>query len=144
MKPNFYKAHQGNLTELVSLETEKPEYSDNEGHFESSGHGRTYNSGNVREMNQGVDEHVLDKHLNKLVAAVKEHISDDAAVYLFVPDHLKNQTAKEIKKVLHNHTVHEEYGNYVNNGPDIILEKISALRTSETEPSSPEAKKNSE
>lgn len=77
-------AQDGEIIELETFETAIPKYSDNEGFFEASGHGRIYRSGAVREINQeDIGKKFLKDTVERLERQIREHHVTD--VYVFSP-----------------------------------------------------------
>ena len=92
----LYEAYNGSCEELSRSQVEKEQYSDDEGHFERSGDGKTFGSGSVKEENAQQNRVKIQ---NLIESSISEYKPEDyAQVILFCPDHLKNINTEPLKK----------------------------------------------
>lgn len=122
----IYRLREGELHDKETVQIEKPEYTDREGHFESVGpHGKLHGSGSVYEPK---NEYMLKKFLSAVVDEIKKIRSPFDSIYLFAPMHMQksiesalpNSISKKIKRTFS--------GNFIKEHPTALLRKVRSLR----------------
>ncbi len=122
----FYIAHEGVLDKASVLEEPTKKYSDREGFFSSFGTGYTA-SGSVYEENK---QEVIRK-FSKMAAAEAERLVRErgvGAIYLFVPDYVSGEFNRDLPGSLKGLIRETFTGNYVDEHPFKLLEKIQAKK----------------
>jgi len=120
----FYVAHEGVLDKAGVLEDPKEKYSDHEGFFSSFGTGHTA-SGSVYEENK---QEIIRKFSKKMSAEAGRLVRERnvGAIYLFVPDYVANEFKRDMPPALREMIRATFTGNYVEEHPFKLLEKIQA------------------
>jgi len=119
----FYLANAGEVKKIDQLLPEEFKYSDNEGYFETRAMGKVVGSGSVRErMKNYLIQQFSDKLADKTLSLDKENKFDE--IYLFSPDYMKNWVRENLSPQLIKKIVLQSEGNYVQNPPFDLLEKI--------------------
>lgn len=117
----LYQVKDGGVEEVLSIKIPRPKYSDNEGIFQKSIHGRV-SSGSVEIHN---DEPIIRDFLSELEKRAKEVKGTFTDVYIFAPSNTKNKIEKVLpaswKKKINSITE----GNYYSKSPTFLINKIS-------------------
>ena len=140
----IYRAANGEIEQVDHVKEETPEYSDNEGFFQRSGHGQTFDTGNVREDRQGVEHHVMKEFLAKYQEAVHDAVAgeDSFEVIIFTPDYMKDMLKEKLEASVQKAVIQELHGNFTHTSVDDLLKKIAEKREGErVVPESEEAHK---
>ncbi len=120
-----YMAENGVIDKVFEFKVDKPKFSDNEGAFKSSGHGKTIRSGSVREENKDVVLleflKLLDKELKQLGKGQYPKIID---LYVLCPDYHKSVIQKALPKALSSKLKKLIEGNYLKTNRTGILELL--------------------
>jgi hypothetical protein len=126
----LYAAHNGEIEQLDTFTIERPKPDDVEGHFEQSGHGKTIRAGSSYDPNKYDEKaqsqflHELGTHLD---AVTHEHARD--AVYLFVPEHLKNSVQEALPKDIASQIQHIYSGNLTKQHAFELLKRIGVTHS---------------
>lgn len=120
---SFYFASNGEIEEIKDMKIENPTYSDKEGFFIKSGHGDRYASGSVYESK---DNKVRIDFLNQLESSLKEVVKNRNInkLYLFTPQHLAEETEKNLPYGVRELRVATLTGNFLNFNELDLLKKI--------------------
>ncbi|MEK7561087.1 MAG: hypothetical protein AAB539_03990 [Patescibacteria group bacterium] len=123
----IYRASQGTIEEVARVKEETPHYSDREGFFASRGHGQTFATGAVRELDKGV---VRKKFARAFVGKIRETAAGMpvAEVYIFSPRYtlpaIKSELPAEFQKILQGAFA----GHYIDKHPFDLLRMIKEGR----------------
>ncbi|MBA3550589.1 hypothetical protein H0W32_00015 [Patescibacteria group bacterium] len=117
----FYQIKEGRIEEVLSIKIPRPKYSDNEGLFQKSVHGRMQ-SGSIEINNK---EPIIRDFLSELEKRSKEVKGQFSDIYIFAPSNTKNKIEKALpaswKKKINSITE----GNYYSKSPIFLIDKIS-------------------
>ncbi len=120
----LYQVKDGSVDELLSVKIPRPKYSDNEGIFQKSMHGRVQ-SGSVEINNK---EPIIRDFLSELEKRVKEvkgkAIFND--IYIFAPSNTKNRIEKALPASWKKKITSVTEGNYFSKSPAFLIDKISS------------------
>jgi hypothetical protein len=122
----LYVAHNGEIEELDTFTVDRTKPDDVAGHFEQSGHGQTFRAGSAHEPSD-YDEKAQSEFLKELgrhLEAVADEYTRDA-VYVFSPEHLKNQINDVLPHAIRDRIVHQFVGNYTKHHPFELLKGIA-------------------
>lgn len=129
LKGVIYRIADGEILEVNTLEEQITSLSDDEGFFFGGG---THGGGSPKDR---TDEDEYVHKLRKQIATELDTLvqKESAQVlYVFEPEHLKGRIVEELQKHghLHIHTV--AYGNFVDESPLQLLERINTFINSGT------------
>jgi hypothetical protein len=117
-----YIAEDRELIKVFELHTKKPEYTDDEGHFERSGNGRTYGQGSTEKE---IDDIAYEEFTAELCNKVNDHDQDFDKLILFAPDQYKNSTKDCFATQVQNKIIAIHSGNIVHEHPTDILARLN-------------------
>ncbi len=132
----LYQASDGVIEEVVKVEEHPERYSDREGFFFRSGYGRHYGSGAPMEEHK-------QENIRAFVSAISEELNEAIkdlqpdVLYFFQPEHLKGYLENAIKNPQHIPTHAVAYGNFVDETPHALLERIKDYHDDSIDPSDP-------
>ena len=120
---DFYIAKDGNLQKTGDFKLLNPHYSDKEGFFERSGHGRVLETGSVLETNKIEIRHRFLKGMDKILDSIvkRQKITD---IYLFSPNFVVNELTQLLPKEDRKKIRYIFIGNYTHMHPFQLLAKI--------------------
>lgn len=121
----FFIAHDGTLSEIGSVKTETPRYTDREGFFARRGNGRTLGTGSVYENKK---EKIIGDFLAAFSSKVKELGKKEKFknLVLFVPSHISNLVRDKLPKSLQQRIILVIKGNYLHKHPFDLLKKLKS------------------
>ena len=118
----FYKAHQGHIDQIHSIEVDTPTFSDDEGHFARSGDGKRYGSGSTEK---DVEALARRDFLQKFRLAIDDLEDNFESVILFSPSHLLPDTLEHLPARIKKNIERTIEGNVVHEPANKIAERIS-------------------
>lgn len=134
---NIYVTVNGNLEHLEHVSKHPPSYSDNEGFFTRSSHGRDWGSGAPREVDK---EHNIKVYIKSISEELSEIVTAEKpeVIFVFEPEHMKNLIAEHLVNPTHIPVVAAEYGNFVHESTQEIKDRlIASLKPEAIDPSDP-------
>ena len=117
----FYHSKEGEVNKVLSFQIPKPKYSDNEGIFQKSMHGRMQ-SGSVEISN---DAPIVRDFLHELTKRAKTIKADFSEIYIFAPKNTKNKISDALPYEWRQKINQIMEGNYYNKPATFLLEKIA-------------------
>jgi hypothetical protein len=118
----FYKLNQGKLSELPSVETHPPDYTDQEGTRRREGKGTIYGTASdYQTKDDGRQTDFLHAFSKKIKEISEENVD---AIYLFSPSEIIEKIKNAFPKTLLTKIAFEYKGNFTKSHPNELLEKI--------------------
>jgi len=141
---NIYVTVDGNLKHLEHVSKHPPSYSDNEGFFTRSSHGRDWGSGAPREVDKehNIEVYIkaISEELSAVVAAEKPEV-----IFVFEPEHMKNFIAENLVNPNHIPVQTLDYGNFLHESTAELQARLVACLTAEViDPALPSSVKDGE
>lgn len=132
----LYHAHDSEIDRIAALNNPPARYSNRKGFFMRKGGGVNLGSGGPYS---GKSEENRQRFINNLVEELRDVIKEYAItkVYLFEPQYLKGQLAELLTEQESAHVVLVDFGNFVNEKPLELLERIDAHENPVGDPSDP-------
>lgn len=114
------------LRQLEYMHTDDPDYSDREGHFQTSGKGKTMGQGQPDTTN-AVHHETLRDHLTSAIERTEDLLDNDDYQHIVVtmPAHHKGMVQKELTDVFKKDDEYiSVYGNFVNVDDSVLLDRF--------------------
>lgn len=132
----LYRIKDHELSIIEYIEEHPPEYSDNEGFFQTAGHGDEYQSGAPKEVD---DKANFDRYVNSFVPEIHETLKKEefSQVLVFEPEHLKGFIQERLPNT-NDIPVHViDYVNLVEAEPTEIAERLESFGPEPVDPADP-------
>ena len=125
----FYLAKNGELFKVESFKVDRPKYDDVQGHFETSAktgkHGQTMRAGSPFDPTH-MEEKAVTQYLQKLqeeLEGVQQH-HNITQLFIFAPSYVKHEVEKRMPYALQDKKQLMIEGNYYEEHPFELLERI--------------------
>lgn len=133
----IYITNAGVLRHVEHITEHPPTYSDNEGFFFRSSHGRQLGSGAPHEVDK---QRNIERYINAIGEELSGVVSNEQPelILLFEPEYLKGLVSERLRNPNHIPVHVLDYGNFVHESPHEIKDRIIKLLSSqERDPADP-------